>query len=215
MLLNPRLWAAASVAAASFLGLAALYLVVVGTQSGQYIDNQLMVRISAVFGVQIPTSGWFGDAQMPLLMIGFAAVAILLAANRSLRTVVEAGAIVCLTLGGAYVLKALLDRPSFGVGPALNSFPSNTVAVFAALTAVAVICAPSALRTLVLLYAFGVGAVASFAVVALQWHRPGDVLGAWLVAACAAGAVRTYSAAWSAETILRRPVGGQTAAHRG
>lgn len=215
MLMNPRLWAAASVAAGSFLALAALYLVLVGTATGQYVDHEVMLRVSAAFGVGFPTSGWFGDMQMPLLLVGFATTAVLVAASRSVRTAVEAAAVLLLTLGGAYVLKALLERPSFGVGPMINSFPSNTVAVFAALAAVAFITAPSALRSIVLSYALGVGAVASVTVIALQWHRPGDVLGAWLVAACAAGAVRAYGAAWSAETILRRPVGGRTAAHRG
>lgn len=215
MLTNPRLWAATSVAAASFLALAALYLMVVGTPSGQIVDHELMLRFSGAFGIDLPTAGWFDEMQMPLLMAGFGLVAVLLLVARSARIATEAVAIVLLTLGAAYVLKALLDRPSFGVGPLLNSFPSNTVAVFSALAVIAFITPPSALRSIVLTYSVTVGAIASLAVVALQWHRPGDVAGAWLIAVCAAGVVRAYSTAWNAETILRRPVRGQTAPHRG
>ena len=109
---------------------------------------------------------------------------------------------------------ALLN--SFGIGPELNSFPSNTVAVVAALAVILVGSAARRYRTAALVLAVAAGSVVSVLVVAQQWHRPGDVLGAWLVAVGAAAVVRVGQAAWAWTSDVEGSLtGGQTAAHRG
>lgn len=216
MFAHTRPWTAATTAVVTALALAGLYLAVVCTASGQATDHWAMQTISAAFGVENPVEGALGRYQLPMLAAGGLLVAAVVASRRSKTVAVSAALVLTTTVTAAYVLKALLDRPSLGVGPALNSFPSNTVAVVAALAVILVGSAARRYRHVAILLAGGVGAVVSLLVVAQQWHRPGDVLGAWLVAVAAAAVVRVGQAAWAwtsdVEGSLTR---GQAAAHRG
>ncbi|RDH12669.1 phosphatase PAP2 family protein [Tsukamurella pulmonis] len=216
MFASTRPWTAATTAVVTALALAGLYLAVVGTSTGQNVDHELMRWISAAFGVENPVEGALGRYQLPMLAVGGVVVAAVVASRRSKTVAVSAALVLFGTVASAYVLKALLDRPSFGIGPMLNSFPSNTVAVVAALAVVLVGSAAQPYRSLAVLLAASAGFVVSVLVVAQQWHRPGDVLGAWLVAVLAAAVVRVGQAAWAWTSDVEGSLtGGQTAAHRG
>lgn len=216
MFVSTRPWTASTVAVLAFAALSGLYLLVVGTPIGQSIDHELMRMISAAFGVRTPVEGMLGRHQAVLLAVSGLVVAAVVLSRRSKSVTISALLVLGTTVIGAFVLKALLQRPSFGVGPELNSFPSNTVAVVAALAVILVGSAARPYRGLAILAAGSAGTVVSVLVVAQQWHRPGDVLGAWLVAVCAAATVRVGLAAWAwtsdVEGSLDR---GQAAAHRG
>ena len=207
---------AARPAGAAALALGGLYLAAVGNSTGQLVDHELMRMISAAFGVENPVEGALGRYQLPMLAVGGLVVAAVVASRRSKTVAVSAALVLASTVAGAYLLKALLDRPSFGIGPELNSFPSNTVAVVAALAVILVGSAARRYRTAALVLAVAAGSVVSVLVVAQQWHRPGDVLGAWLVAVGAAAVVRVGQAAWAWTSDVEGSLtGGQTAAHRG
>lgn len=216
MFATTRPWTAATAAVVAALALAGLYLAVVVTPAGQQIDHELMRTLSAAFGVENPVEGALGRYQLPMLAVGGLLVAAVVASRRSKAVAVSAALVLVATVAGAFILKALLERPSFGVGPELNSFPSNTVAVVAALAVILVGSAARRYRTAALVLAVAAGSVVSVLVVAQQWHRPGDVLGAWLVAAAAAAVVRVGHAAWVWTSDVEGSLaGGQAAAHRG
>ena len=138
MFATTRPWTAATTAVVAALAFAGLYLAVVGTTSGQVIDHELMRTISAAFGVENPVEGALGRYQLPMIAAGGLLVAAVVASRRSKTVAVSAALVLGSTVAGAYLLKALLERPSFGIGPELNSFPSNTVAVVAALAVILV-----------------------------------------------------------------------------
>ncbi|WP_139058044.1 hypothetical protein [Tsukamurella pseudospumae] len=216
MFATTRPWTAATTAVVAALALGGLYLAVVGTPTGQHVDHELMRIVSAAFGVENPVEGALGRYQLPMLAVGGLLVAAVVASRRSKTVAVSAALVLTATVAVAFVLKALLDRPSFGIGPELNSFPSNTVAVVAALAVILVGSAARPYRGLAILIAGSVGAVVSVLVVAQQWHRPGDVLGAWLVAVGTAATVRVGQAAWAWTSDVEGSLtGGQAAAHRG
>ncbi len=216
MFATARPLTAATTALITALALAGLYLAVVRTHTGQYLDHETMRAVSAAFGVRSPVEGALGRYQLPGLAIGGLLVAAVVASRRSKTVAVSAALVLASTVAGAFVLKALLERPSFGIGPELNSFPSNTVAVVAALAVILVGSAARPYRGLAILVAGCAGSVVSVLVVAQQWHRPGDVLGAWAVAVAAAAVVRVGQAAWAWTSDVEGSLtGGQAAAHRG
>ncbi|WP_248490098.1 phosphatase PAP2 family protein [Tsukamurella sp. PLM1] len=216
MFATTRPWTAATTAVVTALAFAGLYLAVVHTQAGQLVDHELMRMISSAFGVTSPVEGALGRYQLPMLAAGGLLVAGVVASRRAKTVAVSAVLVLSTTVVGAYVLKALLERRSFGIGPELNSFPSNTVAVVAALAVILVGSAARRYRTAAFLVAAATGSVVSVLVVAQQWHRPGDVLGAWLVAVGAAAVVRVGQAAWAWTSDVEGSLtGGQAAAHRG
>lgn len=216
MFAHTRALTATTVAVVAFTAFAVLYLIVVGTATGQFIDHELMQIVSAAFGVQNPVEGALGRYQLPLLAAAGLAVAAVVASRRSVTVAVSAAMVLGTTVAGAYLLKALIVRPSFGIGPLLNSFPSNTVAVVAALALILVGASAARYRTLALLVATSIGGIVSVLVVAQQWHRPGDVLGAWLLAVGAAAVARLARVAWAWTSDVEGGLaGGQTAAHRG
>lgn len=216
MFATTRPWTAATTAVVAALALAGLYLAVVATPEGQAVDHELMRMISAAFGVTRPVEGALGRHQLPMLAVGGLLAAAVVASRRSKAVAVSAALVLSTTVAGAYVFKALLERPSFGIGPELNSFPSNTVAVVAALALILVGSAARRYRAAAVLVAAAAGSVVSVLVVAQQWHRPGDVLGAWLVAVGAAAVVRVGLAAWAWTSDVEGSLtGGQAAAHRG
>ncbi|TWS21497.1 hypothetical protein FK529_02595 [Tsukamurella asaccharolytica] len=216
MFASTRPWTAATTAVVAVLALGGLYLAVVGTPAGQHVDHELMRLVSAAFGVENPVEGALGRYQLPMLAAAGLLVAAVVASRRSTTIAVSAALVLVATVTAAFVFKALLERPSFGIGPELNSFPSNTVAVVAALAVILVGSAARRYRGVALVVAVAAGTAVSVLVVAQQWHRPGDVLGAWLVAVGTAAVVRVGQAAWAWTSDVEGSLtGGQAAAHRG
>ncbi|GEE02179.1 hypothetical protein nbrc107696_26250 [Gordonia spumicola] len=179
---------ALAAAAAAFALAAVTYAMFVASYPGQVADNTAMTDWAARWGNDVPTAGWLGTHQLTVLAAIGAVIAAACAWRRSARLAVHAAIVILSAVAAAVFLKYGLHRPAFGVGTGNNSFPSNTVAAFVAAGLALVVVVPRRLRTVV-----GIGAsvgtiVVSAAVVALQWHRPSDVIGGWLIAIAAASA---------------------------
>ncbi len=183
----------AGVGAAGLLGAAlAAYLVGVGTYVGQRADQTVMTVVSGAFGVRAPTSGILGEVQVPAVVALGAALVIACLRRPMRRRFAHALVVVLGSIGGAIVLKYGLARPGFGVGPISNSFPSNTVAVFAGLALALAAAVPRTARRWTAAGGTVVVAAVSTGVIALQWHRPSDVVGGLLVAGAAAAAAHAW-----------------------
>ncbi|QRY63655.1 phosphatase PAP2 family protein [Gordonia sp. PDNC005] len=175
--------------AVTALGLAvASFAMFVTSYPGQAADDAAMKAWAARWGNEVPTTGWLGTHQLILLVVIGVVIGAACAWRRSTRLAAHAAAVILGAVLTAVFVKHGLDRPSFGVGTANNSFPSNTVAAFVAAGIALVVVLPNRFRTVAAVGAT-VGSVAvSAAVVALQWHRPSDVIGGWLIAIAAAAA---------------------------
>ncbi|MCF8569377.1 phosphatase PAP2 family protein [Gordonia sp. HY002] len=185
--------------------LAGTFAVFVQSYPGQASDEQTMQSWAAHFGSDTPTSGWLGDHQLAVLAGIGLVLGVICAGRRSARLAAHAAILVIGAVVAAIALKTGLERPALGVGAANNSFPSNTVAAFGAAAFALIAVSPARIRRLVTVCSL-VGATAvSVAVVGLQWHRPSDVIGGWLVA---------VAAAFAAECVLpvRGPSTSPTAA---
>jgi membrane-associated phospholipid phosphatase len=181
--------------AAAAVGLCALiYLVAVRTTDGQRLDDAARGSLSP------ETSPRAYDATGDLLdtisvsslaLLGAGVVAIALLRGR-VRLAVGAAALVLGANVTSQALKDALPRPELAgnaLEPDFGSFPSGHVTVAMSLALALMLVVPPALRwasTVVgAAYAAGVGV----AVIALDWHRPSDVLGAYLVCVTWAAAV--------------------------
>jgi membrane-associated phospholipid phosphatase len=176
-------------ACAALTGLAVplLYGLAVRTHEGQRIDDR---SLDALSPERNPIA--YGAAEdlldtisvTSLALLGLVMIALALLRGRLAVAVAAAVAIVGANVT-TQVLKHGLERPELvptEVGA--NSFPSGHATVAMSLALGLVLVAPSALRPLAAtlggVYAAAIGA----AVLLLAWHRPSDVLGAYLVAAC-------------------------------
>lgn len=168
----------------------------VHTYPGQLLDDDLMRMVSGWFGIDIPQRGLLADAQFPAFLLALVILGIVLVRRPSIRRTGYAGMVVAGTVAAAFLLKSSMSRPALGVGAGINSFPSNTVAGFAAVGFTIIAVVSPAVRDVVRLVVIFLLACLSGAVVALQWHRPTDVIGALLLA----GAVSMISSAFLGST---------------
>ncbi len=189
---------AAIVAAGCVVATAVVYALAVLTVRGQDLDSSAFGNLSPTFNPEA-----FDATDSLLSTISFASVALigaLIVALALVRGRGDLAAAAVLLLGGAnittQILKAVLPRPDLlddASDAAGGSFPSGHVTVAMSLAMAFTLVSPRAVRPLVAtagtLYAGGVG----IAVIALDWHRPSDVIGAYLVVtawgAAAAGLV--------------------------
>jgi hypothetical protein len=175
----------AGLAAAAAAGVALLLLVAVRTGTGQRWDDA---------GRADPGGGGSAaDAATQRLLdtisvssLALLGVAIMLVAVLRDRPWLAAGA--GAVVAGANIttqaMKRSIERPDLavdGVGAGAGAFPSGHVTVASSLALALVLVAPPALRWPAALvggaYAAGVGV----AVLVLGWHRPSEVVGAYLV----------------------------------
>ena len=169
-------------AALALLAFAATYALLVTTQTGQIVDNEVMERFGVLTGNEQPRPGLLGEIQIQVLLLAGVVLAMICMGRRSWRLFVYACAVILATTGIAIALKAGLPRPALGVGAAHNSYPSNTVAAFTSVAlSLAAVVSPGWQRTvrhagMVVVLVIGV------TVIALQWHRPSDVIGGILIA---------------------------------
>lgn len=165
--------------------LAALYGLAVRTAAGQRLDDRLRGYIG-------PEDDRFASATQELLdtisvsslaLVGAAIMGIAVMRGRPRRAI----AVGVMILGANVTTQALkhtLPRPElqdmWWTDP--NSFPSGHTTVAMSLAMGLLLVTPATMRTAAAIvggaYALGVG----IAVIALNWHRPSDVVGAYLVA---------------------------------
>lgn len=187
---RPALIAPLLLAAACAAGVAAVYAVAVRTEAGQRADDAVRGGLSRgeAPAVYDATSDLLATISVSsLALLGLAIMALALLRGRP-GLALAAGALVIGANVTTQLLKRELPRPDLlGAGGPGGSYPSGHVTVAVSLAAALVLVAPPAARwgavALGTAYAGGVG----IAVIALDWHRPSDVLGAQLVAVGWAG----------------------------
>ena len=169
------------VALIAAIGLAFTYLIAVRTPLGQQLDSRVMLDVSAALAGQTWTTTLLALVSPIPVFAAVAALALIAGAWRGARTAVVVVAVSAGTVAGAALLKAVLIRPEF-LDDSANSLPSGHVAAIAGLCVAATLAAAPRYRAAVaMLGAAGVG-LTGLATLALQWHRPSDVLAATLVA---------------------------------
>ena len=181
---SPGVGALVALAGAAAAGAVLLYLAAVRTSAGQRIDDGARGDLADTGWVraQEATSDLLDTISVTsLALLGAAIVAVALLRGR-LWLALGAGVLVLGANVTTQVMKAELSRPELPGSPLGSpSFPSGHVTVAMSLAMALVLVAPPALRwpaTLVgCAYAIAVGV----AVIALDWHRPSDVIGAYLV----------------------------------
>lgn len=197
-----------------------VYLVAVRTAEGRRLDDAAEGNLSEGSRAFEETSDLLDTISLSsLALLGGAIMAIALLRRRP-RLALGAGVVVLGANVTTQFLKAALDRPG-PFGTEAGSFPSGHVTVAMSLAMALVLVAPPALRVAATLlggaYAIGVGV----AVIALDWHRPSDVVGAYLVTvawtALVAAALAAAPGAGELRLRARRPrgvarVGGAAAA---
>ena len=177
-----------ALAAACAAALLALWWAAVRTAEGRRLDDSATGRLTEGSRAYDETSDLLDTISVSsLALLGAAIMAVALLRGRP-RLALGAGAAVLGANLTTQYLKAALDRPGPD-GPVPGSFPSGHVTVAMSLALALVLVAPPALRVAAALvggaYAVGVGV----AVIALDWHRPSDVVGAYLVTVAWAAAV--------------------------
>lgn len=182
------------------VGFVLLYLLGVGTPTGQQLDEAAM-RWTAV---AITEDGWaeslLGWVSAGSVLLVGASLAIVTALTRGLSTAALGALSAAVVLLGAQVLKLTLTRPDFTVQALANSFPSGHVAAVTGLAVALLLATPAGRwRRAALLGVTPAVALTGLATVALEWHRPSDVLGSVLL-----GVVVGVTAARRNRKLLRR-----------
>ena len=191
--------ALAVLACVAALGIVAIHMFAVGTATGQRWDADA-ARIGAGGGA---TAAWEATERLletisvaSLAMLGVGIMLIALVRRRPWLAV-GAGVIVVGANVSTQVVKAAIDRPDLIAGgpPDPGAFPSGHATVAMSLAMALVLVSPPLVRWTAALagcaYAGGVG----IAVIALGWHRPSEVLGAYLMAVAWAALVAAVLAA--------------------
>lgn len=198
--------ALAGLAAAAALGVALVYLLAVRTAEGRRLDDAAKGDLREGSRAFEETSDLLDTISVSsLATLGVAIMAVALLRGRP-RLALGAGAILLGANLTTQYLKAELGRPGT-FGPDGGSYPSGHVTVAMSLAMALVLVVPPALRPVATLvgaaYAVGVGV----AVIALDWHRPSDVVGAYLVTVAWAALVAAVLAAGpgAGELRARRP----------
>jgi len=173
-------------AAVSVVLLAILYVVAVHTEWGQRIDDAALDGRTTRIAVLDATDRVLDTISYASLAFGSAAVVLIALARRRPHLAIAAGVIILgSNITTQLLKKVVLDRPDFGLArdphELTNWFPSghSTVAMSLAVALVLVVAENARPWAAVggLVYATAVGA----GTVTAGWHRPSDVLGAYLV----------------------------------
>lgn len=197
-----------------------LEVLAVHTADGQRLDDAARGNLSpsSPSAVVNATSNLLDTiSASSLLLLGAGIMAIALLRGRPLLAV-GAGVVVLGANLTTHWLKQALERPDLLPGslPTPGTFPSGHVTVAMSLAMALVLVAPPSLRwvaaALGSAYAIGVG----LALILLDWHRPSDVLGAYLVtvawtALVAAALLTAQDGGGLAATRRRHPAGARAA----
>ncbi|MCH6469166.1 phosphatase PAP2 family protein [Sinomonas terrae] len=187
---GPGLFLVASFASA--IGVLGTYWFFVRTTTGQYIDESALDEAVAVYGKATKAALGFLDA-LPIIAVVIGIGGLLYAAIVKRRW---QGALIAFAGAGlanilTQVLKAyVFTRPFRGIQTIMeNSLPSgHTTAAASAAAAVFLVCSP-ARRPFVAFAGTTFAVAAGAATLVNQWHRPADVIAAFLVvSACMAPA---------------------------
>ncbi|WP_411731662.1 phosphatase PAP2 family protein [Paeniglutamicibacter sp.] len=166
----------------------ACYIFFVHTKLGQWIDEAALLGGEAFLAADKtrgPALAFldYMPAASALLAGGFILFA--LVRRRDFLRPMVAGALLLGAAGSTQLLKhVVLDRPDLNIsGASMNSFPSGHTTFAAAAMAAIFIVTPEAQRPLLALLGWGYAAIAGASTLVLGWHRPSDVIAAYLVVA--------------------------------
>jgi len=183
----------ATLSIVSVVLLAMLYLVAVHTEWGQRVDDAALAGRTTRAGVLHATSRLLDTISITSLALGSLAIVVIALGRHRPHLAITAGVVIVGANVSTQLLKrVVLDRPDLGVREDLhemsNWFPSGhaTVAMSLAMALVLVVSADvrpwAALGGLVYATLVGAGTVTA------GWHRPSDVVGAYLVVTAWTGA---------------------------
>jgi membrane-associated phospholipid phosphatase len=164
--------------------LVGLYLVAVQTPFGQRIDEAALSGRTRDSAVQHAVRSALDTVSMSSLVIATAALVLLALLRNRLRLAVGIGVLVVGANLTTQILKDALERPHFeisGVHSAVASFPSGHSTVAMSLALALVLAVPARLRVPVGITGVAYAVVVGAATLTGAWHRPSDVLGAYLV----------------------------------
>jgi membrane-associated phospholipid phosphatase len=173
-------------AIASAALLALVYIVAVHTEWGQRIDDAALDGRTTRVAVQNATSRLLDTISIASLALGSAAIVVIALMRRRPHLALAAGVIIVGSNVTTQLLKkVVLDRPNYGLREdpheMSNWFPSGHSTVAMALAVALVLVVSENARPWAafggLIYATAVGA----GTVTAGWHRPSDVIGAYLV----------------------------------
>lgn len=182
--------------------LAFTYVTSVRTPLGQALDTRAMLDISSRLAGDTWTTqllNWITPLSVAFATAALAAVAARWHGRQGAFDVcaIAGGTILCAT-----ILKTVLVRPEL-LGDAGNSLPSGHVAAIAGLAVAAAMTAPSIHRAWAIAAGMTATGLTGTAAMALQWHRPSDVLAAVLVAGVVGALVAALPGARSAKASQR------------
>jgi membrane-associated phospholipid phosphatase len=191
---SPRVRAGALIALAVFCALGAVvtYLVFVRTHVGAHADEAVIAGRGAatVRGTEFAQNLLRTISGSTLLLATLVLVIQAVVRGRRTLALVAAVAIVGPVISSELLKHIVLERPALQPSPLMqNSFPSGHTTIAYGLAVAATIVAPPALRNRVAFVGTAYGGAIGVATVAAGWHRPSDVLGAYLVTIAWASAV--------------------------
>ena len=169
-----------ALAAASGVAVLVVYLIAIRTAEGRRLDDRAKGTLSEQSRAFDETSDLLDTISVSsLALLGATIMAIALLRGRP-RLALGAGVVVLGANLTTQAMKAQLDRPGpFGPRPA--SYPSGHVTVAMSLAMALILVAPPDLRVAATLLGTAYAIAVGVAVIAVDWHRPSDVVGAYLV----------------------------------
>ncbi|AFR30153.1 putative PAP2 superfamily domain protein [Arthrobacter sp. Rue61a] len=171
---------------ASAVGLAATYYFFVRTTAGQFIDESALVEATVLGGTAGRASTEFLD-MLPMLSLAIAAIMVLFVTVARRRwTAAGIAVAACIAANAAtQILKLLIpDRPDRGVQTLeLNSLPSGHTTLAASAAAAVFLMVSPRWRPLAGFLGSTFAVATGVSTLINQWHRPADVVAAFLVVA--------------------------------
>ena len=167
--------------------LVAATVLVVWTKPGQRADERSRWSVAVPPEMRETIVAWLGTVSVGSIVAVLLVVLAIGLVRRRLGLAVAAVVLV----GGANVttqlLKELIPRPAYGVGPLGNSLPSGHTTAWTSLGLALLMVSPRPLRPLLVLLASAVATFTGASTVLERWHRPSDVIAAFGVCAIWAG----------------------------
>lgn len=163
-------------------------LPVLWTRLGQRADQRAMWSVGVPDATKVLLQGWLSLVGVEVIGVVLVLAVALAAARRRFGQAVAAVGVVVGANVATQVVKAVLPRPSYGIGADVgNTLPSGHVTVVTSLVLAAVLVVPRAWRYATSFLAAGAATLTGAAVLIERWHRPSDVVAAYAVCAVLAG----------------------------
>lgn len=179
---------ATGVAVASALGLSAIVFVAISSTTGQLVDDAAMKAVTATNAAEDTVLSALGRVSLgAILAVAFVCVLIALL-RRRLALALGALTVIAGANVTTQVLKAALQRPDLGLG-AHNSLPSGHTTVVVSALAALLLVLPTVFRPVMAVVGTAAVAVTGLSTIVAGWHRPADVVAAYLVVLMWAGLV--------------------------